>query len=115
MRHEFSSTFRALLRNAAGSAYHIAIVALSGGIALLLPAGARHFLSFWSQVEHNKLSLIAIEMTVAVLDIGLPGIDGFEVVRRLRARGSNLPVLLLTMFAQKQIVAGLTAGAVKGG
>jgi hypothetical protein len=65
--HEFSSTFRALCRNAAGSAYHIAIVALSGGIALLLPAGARHFLSFWSQVEHNKLSLIAIEMTVAVL------------------------------------------------
>lgn len=67
MFQEFPSTFRALLRNAAGSAYHISIVALSGGIALLLPAGARHFLSFWSQVEHNKLSLIAIEMTVAVL------------------------------------------------
>ena len=70
MRHEFSSTFRALLRNAAGSAYHIAIVALSGGIALLLPAGARYFLSFWSQVEHNKLSLIAVEMTITVLLIG---------------------------------------------
>jgi ABC-type maltose transport system permease subunit len=27
----------------------------------------------------------------------------------------TLPVLLLTMFAQRQIVAGLTAGAVKGG
>ena len=26
-----------------------------------------------------------------------------------------LPVLLLTVFAQRQIVAGLTAGAVKGG
>jgi len=34
--------------------------------------------------------------TVLVLDIGLPGLDGFEVVRRLRARGSNMPVLLLT-------------------
>ena len=67
MFHEFSSTLRALLRNAAGSAYHITIVALSGGIALLLPAGAKQFLSFWSQVEHNKLSLIAVEMTVAVL------------------------------------------------
>jgi DNA-binding response OmpR family regulator len=33
---------------------------------------------------------------IVVLDIGLPGIDGFEVVRRLRSRGSNLPVLLLT-------------------
>jgi multiple sugar transport system permease protein len=27
----------------------------------------------------------------------------------------TLPVLLLTVFAQRQIVAGLTAGAVKGG
>ncbi len=27
----------------------------------------------------------------------------------------TLPVLVLTLFAQKQIVAGLTAGAVKGG
>ncbi len=67
MFHEFSSTCRALLRSAAGSAYHIAIVALSGGIALLLPTGAEYFLSVWSQIEHNKLSLIAIEMTVAVL------------------------------------------------
>ncbi|MCC6139690.1 MAG: hypothetical protein IT389_03640 [Nitrospira sp.] len=67
MFHDFPSTFRALLRNAAESAYHIAIVALSGGIALLLPAGARYVLSVWSRVEHNKLSLIAIEMTVAVL------------------------------------------------
>lgn len=34
--------------------------------------------------------------SILVLDIGLPGMDGFEVVRRLRARSSNMPVLLLT-------------------
>ena len=33
---------------------------------------------------------------VLVLDIGLPGIDGFEVLRRMRANGNNTPVLLLT-------------------
>ncbi|MBV8622868.1 MAG: response regulator transcription factor [Herbaspirillum sp.] len=33
---------------------------------------------------------------VLVLDIGLPGIDGFEVLRRMRAAGNNTPVLLLT-------------------
>ena len=33
---------------------------------------------------------------VLVLDIGLPGIDGFEVLRRMRANGNNPPVLLLT-------------------
>ncbi|MBA5866920.1 MAG: hypothetical protein GDA67_09545 [Nitrospira sp. CR1.3] len=67
MFHEFSSTLRTFLRDAVGSLYHIVIVALSAGIALLLPAGARQFLSFWSRVEHDKLSLIAVEMTVAIL------------------------------------------------
>jgi DNA-binding response OmpR family regulator len=31
-----------------------------------------------------------------VLDIGLPGIDGFEVLDRLRNQGSRLPVIVLT-------------------
>jgi two-component system OmpR family response regulator len=51
-------------------------------------------------------------VAVAVLDIGLPGIDGFEVVRRLRARGSNIPVLLLTARdAVEDRVRGLELGA----
>jgi two-component system, OmpR family, response regulator len=33
---------------------------------------------------------------VAILDIGLPGIDGFEVLRRLRSRSPYVPVLILT-------------------
>ena len=66
MFYEFSSTVRAFLRDAAGSLYHIVIVALSAGIALLLPAGARHFLAFWARVEQDKLSLIAVEIGVAV-------------------------------------------------
>ena len=33
---------------------------------------------------------------LVILDIGLPGQSGFEVLRRLRARGSNVPVLILT-------------------
>ncbi|MFP5393691.1 MAG: response regulator transcription factor [Gammaproteobacteria bacterium] len=49
---------------------------------------------------------------VAVLDIGLPGMDGFEVVRRLRARASKLPVLLLTARdAIEDRVRGLELGA----
>jgi two-component system, OmpR family, response regulator len=49
---------------------------------------------------------------VAVLDIGLPGIDGFEVVRRLRGRGATLPVLLLTARdAVEDRVHGLELGA----
>jgi len=49
---------------------------------------------------------------VAVLDIGLPGIDGFEVVRRLRARGGAIPILLLTARdAVEDRVRGLETGA----
>ena len=56
--------------------------------------------------------LLNPQCSVAVLDIGLPGIDGFEVVRRLRARGSQLPVLLLTARdAVEDRVRGLELGA----
>ncbi|MCA1855411.1 response regulator transcription factor [Massilia oculi] len=49
---------------------------------------------------------------VLVLDLGLPGIDGFEVLRRLRARGATTPVLLLTARdAVEDRVRGLEAGA----
>ncbi|WP_432378406.1 response regulator transcription factor [Duganella sp. P38] len=49
---------------------------------------------------------------VVLLDIGLPGIDGFEVVRRLRARGCAVPVLLLTARdAIEDRVRGLEQGA----
>jgi hypothetical protein len=52
-------------------AYHVLIVALSAGIALSLPVIARflarNFLSYWSLVEDEKVFLISIEITVALL------------------------------------------------
>jgi DNA-binding response OmpR family regulator len=33
---------------------------------------------------------------LVVLDIGLPGLDGFEVLDRLRSQGSRVPVIVLT-------------------
>ncbi|MGZ6343858.1 MAG: response regulator, partial [Candidatus Limnocylindrales bacterium] len=33
---------------------------------------------------------------LVILDVRLPGIDGFEVLRRMRAHGSKAPVLFLT-------------------
>jgi DNA-binding response OmpR family regulator len=38
-----------------------------------------------------------------VLDIGLPDIDGFEVLRRLRARRSAIGVLVLTRAMRSRI------------
>lgn len=60
-------TLLTFLRESGGSLYHIVIVAVSASIALLLPTGARQFLSFWSHVQHDKFWLITVEMTVAIL------------------------------------------------
>jgi two-component system copper resistance phosphate regulon response regulator CusR len=47
-----------------------------------------------------------------ILDIGLPGIDGFQVLRELRETGSALPVVILTARDSVQdTVAGLEGGA----
>jgi two-component system OmpR family response regulator/two-component system response regulator QseB len=47
-----------------------------------------------------------------VLDLGLPNMDGLAVLRRLRARGSKTPILILTARdAVQDRVTGLDAGA----
>src|SRR5207248_790474 len=47
-----------------------------------------------------------------VLDVLLPGIDGFETCRRLRSEGSWAPILLLTARdAVEDRIAGLDGGA----
>ena len=48
---------------------------------------------------------------LVVLDVMLPGLDGFEVVRRLRSEDARVPVIFLTAKdTQADKVAGLTLG-----
>ena len=62
-----------------------------------------------SQADH---ALKDEHFDLAILDIGLPGIDGFEVLRRLRQRKSVAPVLMLTARdATTDRVNGLNLGA----
>jgi two-component system response regulator MprA len=60
-------------------------------------------------------ALAAVERNVPdaiVLDVSMPGIDGLQVTRRLRAKGLPVPILLLTARdALDERVAGLDAGA----
>lgn len=49
---------------------------------------------------------------LVLLDVGLPTMDGFEVLRELRARGSAVPVIMLTARSStRDTVTGLDAGA----
>ncbi|MFN8669259.1 MAG: response regulator transcription factor [Gemmatimonadaceae bacterium] len=57
-------------------------------------------------------ALVGSEYDLAVLDLGLPDMDGFEVCRAMRARGDRTPVLILT--ARQSVndrVHGLDVGA----
>ncbi|MBH9437451.1 response regulator [Pseudomonas aeruginosa] len=58
------------------------------------------------------LALASEEYALAILDVGLPRMAGFEVLARLRGRGKTLPVLMLT--ARGEVKArghGLNLGA----
>src|SRR5215469_17422965 len=53
-----------------------------------------------------------MEFDVVVLDLMLPGIDGFEVARRLRKSDNQTPILMLTARdAAPDVVQGLDVGA----
>jgi len=57
-------------------------------------------------------ALAAQHFDVLILDLGLPGLAGLEVLRRLRARNSKVPVLILTAAdSVEQRVKGLDLGA----
>jgi len=56
--------------------------------------------------------LSAQQYDLVMLDLGLPKLDGFEILKRMRRRGSRMPVLILTARdALEDRVKGLDLGA----
>ena len=89
---EDEPTLRAQLVQAIAAAGHTLEAAADGGEA--------HYLG---DVE---------DFDAVVLDLGLPQLDGLSVLRRWRAAGRNMPVLILTARGSWQDkVAGMDAGA----
>jgi DNA-binding response OmpR family regulator len=61
--------------------------------------------------EEGLAELDRHPVRLVILDVGLPGIDGFEVCRRMRAR-SSIPIIMLTARDEEpDRVAGLEVGA----
>jgi DNA-binding response OmpR family regulator len=67
----------------------------------------------WVKDGEAALESLACETFLAmVLDLGLPGITGMEVLQTVRSGGNNLPVLILTARDSTQDkVSGFSAGA----
>jgi two-component system response regulator MprA len=62
--------------------------------------------------EQGLASVAQNPPDAVVLDIGMPGVDGLELCRRLRAAGNRVPVLMLTARdAVEDRIDGLDAGA----
>jgi len=84
---------------------------LGDGIATSLKLGG--FTVDWVETgEHALHALASEQFDLCILDIGLPKISGFDVLKTLRARKNMIPVLVLT--ARDQIadrVKGLDIGA----
>jgi DNA-binding response OmpR family regulator len=51
------------------------------------------------------------EFDLLILDMGLPGREGFHVLQELRARGNKIPILVLTGRSERDVVMCLEAGA----
>ena len=68
------------------------------------------------EAENGTTALSLIEknpdISLALLDVMLPDIDGFEVCRRIRASGSKIGIIMLTAKSQEiDKVTGLMTGA----
>lgn len=55
---------------------------------------------------------LARDFDLLILDLGLPGLDGFSVLRRIRGERIDIPIIILTARdAVEDTVAGLSGGA----
>ncbi|GAC1662186.1 MAG: response regulator [Acidobacteriaceae bacterium] len=62
--------------------------------------------------EQGLARLAESEFSIVILDVMLPKFNGFEVLRRLRTSGNNVPVLLLTARGEEvDRIVGLEIGA----
>jgi DNA-binding response OmpR family regulator len=84
---------------------------VAAGLRSALEA-AGHEVEHAVDAESAFLTLLEHAVDLIVLDVMLPGMDGFEFLRRLRRDGGEQPVLLLTALGQEMDkVRGFRAGA----
>jgi two-component system OmpR family response regulator/two-component system response regulator QseB len=83
------------------------------GDALVAGLKQRGFEPDWVQDGREAQTVMRVEPFAAIiLDLGLPGLSGLELLRTERARGNKVPVLILTARdAVQDRIRGLDSGA----
>ena len=67
---------------------------------------------FLAEVDSYRAKDAPLPWSFVFMDLGLPGIDGIEAIRRLKARFPNAKVMALTVFEEPdRILSAITAGA----
>ena len=94
---------------------HILVVEDEARIASFVAKGLKAA-GYGVQVEASGRGAIQLALTglfdLVILDVGLPDIDGFEVLEQLRGQGVQVPIIMLTARASvTDRVAGLRGGA----
>ena len=71
-----------------------------------------HAIDVMGRGDHADHALLMQPYDLVILDLSLPGLDGLEVLRRLRSRGNGVSVLVLTARGStEERVTGLNLGA----
>ena len=83
------------------------------GDGLMVGLKQRGFEADWVQDGRDAQTAMGVEPFAAiVLDLGVPGLSGLELLRSERARGNKVPVLILTARdAVQDRITGLDSGA----
>ncbi len=93
----------------------ILVVEDDPGIAAFVAKGLRaegYAVTVAGTVDDAERELVGDDVDLVLLDLGLPGADGEELLARLRGAGSPVPVIVLTARAEvADKVRGLDAGA----
>ncbi len=85
--------------------------ALADGLVAVLK-GSGNAIDHVADGEQAEAAIAANSFDLVILDLSLPGMDGLEVLRCVRARGDRTPVLVLTARgALDDRVRGLDLGA----
>lgn len=78
------------------------------GVNAVLQMGGHAVVAAANDVVEARSAIAATDPEIVLLDIRLPGVDGLSMLRELRSKGDNRPVIILTVeVTDEQLLAAM--------